>query len=424
MIHGWRLTIVDWCLMIDDLMVWRLMIVDWCLILYVWWLTIDDCWQMFDGSCLMIDEGWFMINDFWLMIIMMTMVVVWCTRLGWSFIAALNAGCLVPLFPPSSTFTVNKVSLSTTLGAAKRCWDTLLKHGKYQPRRSACTTVIPGFGIKGHPALFFSTWSRQATAGDSKPDIQNKIPHAHRIEKVGNGGDSGGGWRMEEAKWAVEGCWSEWNRKIRKSWSYLLRKRSEFRSSNFVRERTEPRRNAEMLMSTLVLPFSNQLTSNPSMQHLVFSGFRKCMAQHTLDPRQVKWFSSLAACRRSQTICLDVCMSWRHCWEFFNEWISDQPWWIRKRNSFHTKVPLGSLDFGVNTDVDFQKKSTPKAKKLPLVWSKAHPAWRLASQRADSNQQGILEYGTTPPGNSIQVWLLTTGVNIWTVVKETLMVSL
>ena len=77
-------------------------------------------------------------DDFWLMIRMMTMVVVWCTRLGWSFIAALNAGCLVPLFPPSSTFTVNKVSLSTTSRAAKRCWDTLLVEAWQVPTKKEC----------------------------------------------------------------------------------------------------------------------------------------------------------------------------------------------------------------------------------------------------------------------------------------------
>ena len=323
MIRGWRLMIVDWCLMI----------VDWCLMIDD--LTIDDCWLMFDGSCLMIDGGWFMINGFWLMIIMMTLVVVWCTRLGWSFIAALNAGCLVPLFPPSSTFTVNKVSLSTTSRAAKRCWDTLLVEAWQVPTKKECLyNSHSRFWDQRTSSAFFFHLKSTSNGWRFKARHPNQIPHAHRIEKVGNGnGGDRGGWRMEEAKWAVEGCWSEWNRKIRKSWSYLLRKRSEFRSSNFVRERTEPRRNAEMLMSTLVLDLSHSMSSllkstNVQSFHATF-GFlwlSQCMGQHTLiqDRSVILFFGSLKA---RQTICLHVMTT---LWNFY-ERISDQPWWIRKR---------------------------------------------------------------------------------------------
>lgn len=299
---------------------------------------------------------------------MMTAAVVWCTRLGWSFIAALNAGCLVPLFPPSSTFTVNKVSLSTTSRAAKRCWDTLLVEAWQVPTKKECLynshsqkrhTRFQVLGSKDIQRIFFSTWSWQATAGDSKPDIQNQIPHAHRIEKVGNGGDRGG-WRMEEAKWAVEGCWSEWNRKIRKSWSYLLRKRSEFRSSNFVRERTEPRRNAEMLMSTLVLDLSHSMSSllkSTKVQsfHATFGFFwlSQCMGQHTLiqDRSVILFFGSLQA---SQTICLHVMTT---LWEFLRMDIGPTMMdWSEKETPF-TKKFFGVDKFRCKfTDVDFQQK--------------------------------------------------------------------
>ena len=100
--------------------------------------------------------------------------------------------------------------------------------------------------------------------------------------------------------------------KIRTSWSYLLRKRSEFRSSNFVRERTEPRRNAEMLMSTLVLDLSHSMSSllkstNVQSFHATFGFFwlSQCMGQHTLiqDRSVILFFGRLQA---SQTICLHV----------------------------------------------------------------------------------------------------------------------
>ena len=345
MIRGWRLMIVDWCLMI----------VDWCLMIDD--LTIDDCWLMFDGSCLMIDGGWFMINGFWLMIIMMTLVVVWCTRLGWSFIAALNAGCLVPLFPPSSTFTVNKVSLSTTSRAAKRCWDTLLVEAWQVPTKKECLYNSHSRFWDQRKSFFPLEVDKQRLAIQS-PTSKTRF-EAHRIEKVGNGGDR---WRMEEAKWAVEGCCSEWNRKIRKSWSYLLRKRSEFRSSsNLVRKRTEPRRNAEMLMSTLVLDLSHSMSSqikstNVQSFHATF-GFFLAFPMHGSthsDPKQVS--DSLLWQLEGEPDHLPACHD--DAAGNFYDWISDQPWWIRKETPFTQKVPLGSeKKFGVNLRMSISKKS-------------------------------------------------------------------